>query len=128
MARILYIEDDPNLTQLLGEIFLPSKGFRVEIAHDGLEGVEKARRWRPDLILLDLLLPQLDGLTVMKTLKQDLATQDIPVIAITALPTRQNRQLVEAAGGRAFVPKPFHPNDLLNLIRQNLPQPELVHS
>lgn len=121
MAKILYIEDDLDLGQLLGECFLASKGFLVELAHDGREGIRKAREWQPDLILLDIILPTVNGFDVMKHLKKDVTTQNIPVIAVSAMPTQRNRQLAQDVGIQCFVAKPFHPNDLLNLIYKHLP-------
>jgi CheY-like chemotaxis protein len=121
MIRVLYVEDDVEHRMLVSNM-LTSRGFAVETAEDGLEGVEKVRRSRPDLILLDLLLPHMDGFGVMRSLRQDITTQDIPVIVISAWPTADNRRRVREAGARAFVAKPFQAKELLRLIQENLPQ------
>jgi CheY-like chemotaxis protein len=121
MTTILYVEDDPEHCLLVGKL-LNSRGFTVEIARDGLEGVAKAQELRPDLILLDLYLPRLDGFGVMKQLKEDPITANIPIVVISAWPTGDNRQRVQNAGARGFVAKPFKVNELLDLIQGSLPR------
>jgi CheY-like chemotaxis protein len=121
MTTILYVEDDPEHCLLVGRL-LNSRGFIVEMARDGLEGVAKAQELRPDLILLDLYLPRLDGFGVMKQLKQNTITSNIPIVIISAWPTGDNRQRVQDAGAKGFVAKPFKVDELLNLIRDVLPQ------
>lgn len=121
MTTILYVEDDPEHCLLVGKL-LNSRGFIVEIARDGLEGVAKAQELRPDLILLDLYLPRLDGFGVMKQLKEDPITSSIPIVVISAWPTGDNRQRVQNAGARGFVAKPFKVNELLDLIQGSLSQ------
>jgi CheY-like chemotaxis protein len=121
MTTILYVEDDPEHCLLVGKL-LNSRGFIVEMARDGLEGVAKAQELRPDLILLDLYLPRLDGFGVMKQLKEDPITSSIPIVVISAWPTGDNRQRVQNAGARGFVAKPFKVNELLDLIQDSLPQ------
>lgn len=121
MTTILYVEDDPEHCLLVGKI-LSSRGFTVEMARDGLEGVTKAQELTPDMILLDLYLPRLDGFGVIKQLKEDPLTSDIPVVVISAWPTGDNRQRVQDAGALGFVAKPFKVDELLNLIRDSLPK------
>jgi two-component system chemotaxis response regulator CheY len=91
------------------------------VAKDGFEGVTKAQELKPDLILLDLYLPILDGFGVMERLKEDPDTHDIPIIVISAWPTGDNRRRVHEAGAIGFVAKPFQIEALINLIRENLP-------
>jgi CheY-like chemotaxis protein len=121
MTTILYIEDDPEHCLLVGKL-LNSRDFTVEMARDGLEGVAKAQELRPDLILLDLYLPRLDGFGVMKQLKEDPITSNIPIVVISAWPTGDNRRRVQDAGALGFVAKPFKVNELLDLIQGSLPQ------
>jgi DNA-binding response OmpR family regulator len=99
---------------------LTPRGFTVEMAEDGVEGVTKAREIRPDLILLDLYLPHLDGFGVMEQLKEDPHTHDIPIIVISAWPTGDNRRRVREAGALDFVVKPFQVETLVNLIQESL--------
>lgn len=84
MPKILLIEDEPLLLQLF-EKKLKLEGFEVEIAQRGQTGLEKAKSFQPDLILLDILMPGMDGFEVMKRLKADPATKKIPVVFLTNL-------------------------------------------
>jgi CheY-like chemotaxis protein len=123
MIRVLYIEDDTEHRLMLDNL-LNSQGFTVETATNGLEGVEKARECEPDVILLDLLLPLMDGFGVMDTLKEDPATQNIPIVVISAWPTADNRKRVREAGAQDFITKPFYAEELVDIIRKCLPQAE----
>jgi CheY-like chemotaxis protein len=125
MCRVLYIEDDTEHRLMLSTL-LTSHGFTVEAAKNGLEGVEKVREWEPDVILLDLLLPLMDGFGVMNTLKEDPTTQNIPIVVISAWPTADNRKRVREAGAQNFITKPFQAEELVNAIRECLPQSEEI--
>ena len=120
MATILYIEDDPELRTMVHRL-LTEHGFNVETAEDGLEGVGKALEVKPDLILLDIYLPRLDGVGVLQRLKGDPETWDIPVVAISAWPTGDNRRRVDNAGAVDFVAKPFDLDSLVSLLQSHLP-------
>jgi DNA-binding response OmpR family regulator len=119
MTVLLYIEDDESHRELATRM-LTARGFTVETAEDGVEGVESALRLTPDLILLDLMLPHMDGFGVMRGLKENASTRNIPVLVISAWPTDDNRRRVREAGARGFVTKPFKADDLANLIRHIL--------
>ena len=123
MCKVLYIEDDTEHCLMLSNL-LASQGFTVETARNGLEGVEKTREWEPDMILLDLLLPLMDGFGVMNTLKEDPTTQNIPILVISAWPTADNRKRVREAGAQGFITKPFQAEELINTIRECLSQAE----
>lgn len=84
MKKILFIEDEPHLQKAVGEI-LEQEGFNIFAALDGEKGLELAKKEKPDLILLDLILPKKDGFEVLKGLKEDKKTKDIPVIVLTNL-------------------------------------------
>ncbi|GAB4537044.1 MAG: hypothetical protein Kow0063_23270 [Anaerolineae bacterium] len=119
MNRVLYVEDDAEHCLVISNM-LTARGFTVETAEDGLKGVQKAREWQPDVILLDLLLPRMDGFSVMSNLKEDPDTQDIPIIVISAWPTADNRRRVREAGAQGFIAKPFQVEELVNLVRESL--------
>ncbi len=121
MSTILYIEDDAELRAMVHRM-LSSHGFTVETAEDGLEGVGKALTVKPDLILLDVYLPRLDGFGVLQRLKGDPDTWGIPVVAISAWPTGDNRRRVKEAGAVDFVAKPFQFDSLISLLQHHLPQ------
>ena len=121
MMRILIVEDNfDNLT--LVRLVLEREGFEVITAFDGVEGLNAAREGKPDLIALDFDMPIMDGWEFMRRAKTDPDIQDIPVVVVTAhlMPGERNR--VIEAGGAGYVPKPFKVKDLVNEIRNNLPQ------
>ena len=105
MARVLLVEDNEANRDMLGRR-LQRRGFEVAMAADGVEGLEKARSLGPDLVLLDLSLPVLDGWTVARVLKTDAATSSIPVIALTAHAMAGDRERALAAGCDDFATKP----------------------
>lgn len=82
--KILFIEDEPNLQKAVGEV-LKQEGFEILTAFDGEKGLEKAKEEKPNLILLDLILPKKDGFEVLKELKTDKLLKDVPVIILTNL-------------------------------------------
>lgn len=112
MARILLVEDNEMNRDMLSRR-LVRRGYEVEVAVDGREGVDAARRMMPDLILMDMSLPEIDGWTATTMLKADPATAGIPVIALTAHATAGDREKTLAAGCDDFDTKPV---DLARLL------------
>jgi PAS domain S-box-containing protein len=120
-GRVLIVEDDPDTVGLL-EATMRQIGFTPLVAADGYEALTMARRHRPDLVLLDLRLPGMDGFEALTHLKRDAITQTIPIIAISAhvADTERERNRLLALGAAAFVPKPFAIGDLLSEIESAL--------
>jgi DNA-binding response OmpR family regulator len=120
MSSILLVDDDPLLRTLV-EHKLRLRGFEVFSAESGEEGLKQASAKRPDLIVLDAMLPELDGFEVLQRLKEDAATQSIPVIMLTA--RKQETDIVSALskGARDYLIKPFLPEELVMRIRNLLP-------
>jgi DNA-binding response OmpR family regulator len=120
-GRVLIVEDDPDTVGLL-EAAMRQIGFTPLVAADGYEAMTMARRHRPDLILLDLRLPGMDGFEALTHLKRDAITQTIPIIAISAhvADTERERKRLLALGAAAFLPKPFSIGDLLGEIEAAL--------
>ena len=112
MARILSIEDDPDLQHLIG-LSLHSNGYEIQYAFNGKEGYEKAHSGKPDLILLDLMLPKIDGYWVCSLLKHDERHSKTPIIIITAKSGDENIKLAKECGADAYIVKPFEIEDLL---------------
>lgn len=102
---VLVIEDDRDLAQQM-LLRLKSGGYRVELASTGNEGLKKARETRPDLILLDLMLPELDGYRLCRLLKFDANYEQIPVIVLTARALDEDKELAAETGANAFFVKP----------------------
>jgi two-component system cell cycle response regulator DivK len=104
--RILVIEDNPDNMDLMSLILLRA-GYEIIRAKDGNEGLELALQHQPDLILLDLALPEKDGWTLAQELKGDILTHDIPIIAITAHTLPHHKERALKAGCDGFIVKPF---------------------
>lgn len=117
---VLVIEDDAALLSMIGTALL-FEGFKVETAANGAEGLSCLRRATPDLILLDLVLPWINGLEVLATLRSDSATEDVPVIVMTGTATRP--QDLNGLGPVDIVRKPFEIERLMNLITNVLRRP-----
>ena len=103
---ILVVEDYPDTQDLL-RLLLERVGYEVIAAADGLEGLEKARQQRPDLILLDLAMPELDGWATARRLKADPQTAAIPLVAVTAFTLPGDKREALAAGCDGYIGKPF---------------------
>jgi len=121
MPRILLVEDNEMNRDMLSRR-LERKGFIVLIAVDGAEGVTKARAEHPDLILMDMNLPILDGWEATRQIKADEATRKIPVIGLTAHAMAGDREKCLAAGCDQYDTKPVDFTSLLAKIRQFLPE------
>lgn len=105
--KILVVDDEPNIIQMLTSL-LEINGYQVESASNGVEGLETAMKRRPNLILLDLVMPQMDGYQVMEKLRADEETKDIPVILFTAAPPDEAVQTGSSAIEAVdYVLKPF---------------------
>jgi two-component system response regulator VicR len=117
--KILVVDDEPNVRRLLRAVL--RKKFTVVEAEDGVQAVEIAIIEKPDLILMDIMMPKMDGYTSCYVLKKKPATSSIPVIMLTALDLKLNRQLSKEIGARGYITKPFNSKDLLSNIAQVLP-------
>ena len=115
MAKILLVEDHEEIWDFLSRR-LKRRGFDVVLAHDGQTGVDQARAERPDVILLDMNLPVMDGWTAAQTLKSDAATAGIPIIALTAHAMSGDREKALQAGCDDYHPKPVDFSKLLSQI------------
>lgn len=114
--RVLIIEDDPDIVELL-QYNLEREGFRTLTATDGEEGLRQVESRNPDLVLLDLMLPGMDGLDVCRRLKQKAETSDVPVVIITAKGEEGDVVLGLELGADDYVPKPFSPREVVARVR-----------
>jgi two-component system cell cycle response regulator DivK len=119
MPRILLVEDQEMNRDMLSRR-LKKRGYEIDIAVDGAEGIEKARSGSPDLILMDMSLPVIDGWEATRTLKADAATSSIPVIALTAHAMSTDREKALAAGCDGYETKPVELPRLLEAIEKIL--------
>jgi twitching motility two-component system response regulator PilG len=104
--KILIVEDEESLLKL-ESILLTSKGYHVEGAADGLAALEAVKRLAPDLVLLDIMLPEIDGFEVCRRIKEDAETKHIPVIMLTAKKSREDMARGEQVGADWYITKPF---------------------
>jgi len=119
MAKVLIVEDNPaNMT--LAVFLLESAGHSVIKAADAEAGLTLARNQQPQLILMDIQLPGMDGLEATRLLKQDDATRDIPVLALTALAMKGDEQRIRAAGCDGYISKPLAYKDFLAVVSAHL--------
>lgn len=112
MATILVIEDERDILDIVA-YNLGRAGFEVLTAEDGLAGLELAREHRPDLIVLDLMLPVLDGKEVCRQIRRDDETQEIPILMLTALVDETDRVIGFELGADDYLTKPFSPRELV---------------
>ncbi len=118
-TKILVIDDEPDAVELV-EFNLKQAGFDVVTAADGAEAIRKARSTLPDLAVLDLMLPEIDGLEVCKLLRRDPATARIPIVMVTAKASEVDRILGLELGADDYVTKPFSPRELVLRIKRIL--------
>jgi DNA-binding response OmpR family regulator len=118
-AKVLVVDDEPDVLDLVS-YNLNQAGFQVETAVDGADGLRKARSVSPDLILLDLMLPEMDGLEVCKLLRRDPKTNTIPIIMLTARAGEIDRIVGLELGATDYVPKPFSPRELVLRVKKRL--------
>jgi len=126
VPRILVVEDNAANLKLV-VLMLEGKGYEVLQAEDAETGLRIAREEAPQLILMDMHLPGMDGLAATRLLKGDPATREIKVVALTALAMSGDRERIEAAGCDGYLSKPFHYQQLLETVERSLgPSPPLV--
>jgi two-component system alkaline phosphatase synthesis response regulator PhoP len=114
---ILYIDDDEHYGWLV-KTLLSLQNLAVETAYDGLEGMRKARELRPDLILLNLYLPRIDGVEVIQQLRDEAGTRNIPIVVLSALPKQHGRRLVQGLGVQDILSKPFQVDELISIVHE----------
>ena len=119
-GRMILVLEDEGAIQKLLERALRAQGFRVEVAKDGLEGLVKIERVKPDLVIADIMMPRLDGLTFARAIKTHDQTKAIPIIFLTA--RGDPRSMIEGinVGARFYVTKPFQIDDLVSKVQKAL--------
>ncbi|WP_336486644.1 response regulator [Methylobacterium nigriterrae] len=122
MKRILVVEDTEDNRRILRDL-LTGAGYALLEATDGSGGVELAVQEKPDLVLMDIQLPVMDGYEATRRLKADPSTRHIPVVAVTSYALSGDEGKALAAGCDAYVAKPFSPRKILGLVRQILNEP-----
>lgn len=117
--RIFIVDDETQIVDML-KMRLEANGYEVITACDGQEAFEKAKKENPDLIILDLMLPKMDGYKVCGLLKKDARYKKIPIIMFTARAQEKDIRLAEEVGAEAYITKPFESQSLLAKIKELL--------
>lgn len=119
MAKILIIDDEIELTELV-KFRLENQGYQVIVAYDGIGGLAKAREEKPDLIILDVMLPGMDGYKICRLLKFDEQYKKIPIIMFTARIEANEPKMSAQMGAEAYLAKPFEPTILMEKVKELL--------
>ena len=126
--RVLVVEDDAAIIELL-RFLLEQEGLEVEVARDGLEALDKMEVWSPDLVLLDLRLPKLEGMDVLWEMRQNPKWSNIPVVIISVDSSPQTMLQGWRLGVDSYFIKPFDPDELIRVVRRIIsvsrPEPSL---
>lgn len=115
--RLLIVDDEKDLAEMV-RFRLEANGYEILLAYDGQQALEIARKEKPDLIILDLMLPMMDGYKVCGLLKKDMRYANIPIIIFTAKAQADDLKLGEEVGADAYLAKPFEPGVLLGKIKE----------
>lgn len=117
--KVLIIDDEMDLVDMI-HFRLEASGFEVIDAYDGADGIKKSKEEKPDLILLDLMMPQMNGFEVAEKLKEDSALKSIPIIVFTAAVTKDLPKQTREIGAKDCIVKPFDPGDLVERVKKVL--------
>jgi two-component system phosphate regulon response regulator PhoB len=120
MGRVLVVDDEPDVL-LLCRLNLQQRGHELLEASNGTTALELARERQPEVIVLDLMLPGMNGYEVLESLKQDQRTSDIPVLVLTAKSLRADRERSHGLGASGFLTKPFLPSELCEMVESLIP-------
>jgi len=115
--RILIVDDEQDLVEMLATRF-EAAGYEVDMAYNGQECLERVRNNKPNLIILDIMMPKLDGLHVCRLLKFNEEYQDIPIVILTARGQENDRQAGEKVGADFYIVKPFDSDDLMSTVEE----------
>jgi CheY-like chemotaxis protein len=119
LKKILVVEDNDLNRELISFLFSPY-GYEIIEAKTGEEGIRLAKQCRPDLILMDIQLPEMDGYTAIKALRKDPEIKDTVIIAVTSFAMRGDREKIMACGCNGYVPKPIDTHQLVSIVQKAL--------
>ena len=117
--KILIIDDEIEMVEM-ETVRLKASGYDVQAAYDAKQGLKQTREWKPDLMILDIMLPHMDGYQVCAELKKDVGCRHIPIILVSAMDQKYDSDLGKKAGADAYFTKPFEPANLLLKIKELL--------
>ena len=120
-SKILIVDDDIGIRMLLSK-FLQRHDFETILAEDGLEGMEIAKKVQPDLIILDVVMPRMDGLTAARLIKFYKPLSEVPIIFLTAKDAEKEIELAQEARAEVYITKPFDVNQVVHVVKDLLAQ------
>jgi CheY-like chemotaxis protein len=120
MSKVLIVEDDPLISRMYQKIFTFEK-FEVEVASNGEEAISKVESFAPELVLLDVMMPKMNGLQVLETLKSNNGTKDIPIVMLTNLAGQQDAETALAKGAVKYIIKSeYEPKQVVDMVKEVL--------
>ncbi|MFQ5884227.1 MAG: response regulator transcription factor [Thermoplasmata archaeon] len=118
--KILVVDDEKNIVDLVG-LILEAEGYEVSKAVSGTEGISKSQKEKPDLVLLDIMMPEMDGWVVYRKLKENPKTKDIPVAMLTVKAQTVDKEMaLDVIGVEDYITKPFTPEELVERVQKLL--------
>jgi CheY-like chemotaxis protein len=118
-AKVLIVDDDPGIRMLLSK-FLQREGFETVMAQNGLEGVEFAKKHQPDLVIMDVVMPQMDGLTAARLIKFYKPLSNVPILFLTAKDADKEIELAQEVRAEVYITKPFDVRQVIDVVRETL--------
>ena len=115
MVKVLYVEDESAQRELMTQL-LQSQGFEVKVAKNGAIGIEKARAWSPDVILMDLRMPYMDGFEAIRQLRGTAITANIPIVVISAWTTSRHEKRALELGANQVITKPYDLDEIVTVV------------
>jgi DNA-binding response OmpR family regulator len=125
LSKILIVDDDGGIRMLLSK-FLEREGFEIVVAEDGLEGVELAKKTQPDVIILDVVMPRMDGITAARLIKFYKPLAEVPIIFLTAKDANKEIELAQEARADVYITKPFDVHQVIHVVKEILSTSEKV--
>lgn len=119
LSKILIVDDDGGIRMLLSK-FLEREGFEIVVAEDGLEGVEIAKKTQPDIIILDVVMPRMDGITAARLIKFYKPLAEVPIIFLTAKDADKEIELAQEARAEVYITKPFDVHQVIHVVKEIL--------
>jgi twitching motility two-component system response regulator PilH len=119
MSTVLVVEDSLAQRQMISDL-LKSSGLKVAVASDGVEALENIQKFNPDLVVLDIVMPRMNGYEVCRRLKADPKTQNVPVVMCSSKGEEFDRYWGMKQGADAYIAKPFQPTELIGTVKQLL--------
>ena len=120
MPKTILLVDDSDVLRKITSFNLKKQGYEVVEAKDGMEALEKLEELKPDLMILDIMMPRLDGFNVLKRMQENHEWKDIPVIVLTAKGGEEDEELALSLGAKKVMTKPFSPIQLLEEVRKEI--------